>query len=118
MNADSDTGLVTILFTDIESSTRLWEQDREGMSRALAGHDAAARSAVDDHRGTIVKMTGDGLFAIFADPVDALNATLKLQSALADTTATHGVAMNARCGMHFGAVERRDFVFPSDDCCA
>ena len=97
-----------MLFTDIESSTRLWEQDKERMSRALAGHDAAARTAVDDHQGTIVKMTGDGMFAIFADPVDALNAALNMQSALADTTATNGVQMNVRCGLHCGAVERRD----------
>ena len=46
--------LVTLLFTDIESSTRLWEQDQGRMSSALAGHDAAARAAVDNFRGTIV----------------------------------------------------------------
>ena len=78
------------------------------MSRALAGHDAAARTAVEDHQGNIVKMTGDGIFAVFADPVDALNAALNLQSALADPTATNGVQMNVRCGLHCGAVERRD----------
>jgi len=78
------------------------------MSRALAGHDAVARTAVDDHRGKIVKMTGDGIFAVFADPVDALDAALNLQLALADTTATNGVQMNVRCGLHCGAVERRD----------
>ena len=78
------------------------------MSRALAAHDAAARNAVDVHRGDIVKLTGDGMLAIFADPGDALNATLKLLSGLADTTATHGVAMNVRCGLHCGVVERRD----------
>ncbi len=100
--------LVTLLFTDIESSTRLWEQDQERMSRALAGHDAAARAAVDNHRGTIVKMTGDGMFAAFADPVDALGVALELQAALADTSATHGVPMLIRCGLHSGAVERRD----------
>jgi predicted ATPase/class 3 adenylate cyclase len=108
LNADSDTGVVTILFTDIESSTRLWEQDRERMSRALAGHDAAARAAVEGHQGSIVKTMGDGLLAIFIDPVDALNAALKLQVALADTTATCGVALNVRCGLHSGVVERRD----------
>ena len=97
-----------MLFTDIESSTRLWEQDRERMSRALAGHDAAARTAVDGHRGTVLKTTGDGIFAIFVDPADALDATLELQSALADSAATDGIALHVRCGLHSGAVERRD----------
>ena len=78
------------------------------MSRALADHDAVARTAVDEHHGTIVKMTGDGMFATFADPVDALHATLKLLSALADTDATCGFPMLVRCGLHCGAVERRD----------
>ena len=43
-------GTVTFLFTDIEGSTQLWEQDPERMSAALAGHDALARAAVEGHR--------------------------------------------------------------------
>ena len=63
--------VTTILFTDIEGSTRLWEQEGERMAGALAQHDARARSAVEDNRGVIVKTTGDGLFAAFDDPLDA-----------------------------------------------
>jgi predicted ATPase/class 3 adenylate cyclase len=102
------TGTITFLFTDIEGSTRLWEQDREQMSAALAGHDALARATVEGQRGTIVKMTGDGVCAAFVDPTDALNATLILQRALADPTTTNGVALRVRCGLHAGIVERRD----------
>ena len=54
-------GIVTFLFTDIEGSTRLWEQERERMSAALASHDALARAAVEGNRGVVVKMVGDGL---------------------------------------------------------
>ncbi|HEY1342926.1 MAG TPA: adenylate/guanylate cyclase domain-containing protein, partial [Bryobacteraceae bacterium] len=53
--------ITTLLFTDIEGSTRLWEQEGEGMSRALAEHDKLSREAVEAHRGFIVKMTGDGM---------------------------------------------------------
>jgi class 3 adenylate cyclase len=35
---ESPTGVVTLLFTDIEGSTRLWEEHPEAMNRALAGH--------------------------------------------------------------------------------
>lgn len=108
MNAHDHTGIVTILFTDIESSTRLWEQDRERMSQALAGHDGLARAAVNSHHGTLVKMTGDGMHAVFVDPVDALNAAMTMQRALADMTTTHGVALHLRCGLHVGVVERRE----------
>jgi len=98
----------TYLFTDIEGSARMWEEDPERMRPALACHDAVARSAVETHRGVVVKMTGDGLHAAFEDPLDALRATLELQQALADPESTAGVALNVRCGLHAGADERRD----------
>ena len=74
----------TLLFTDIEGSTRLWEQEGERMPGALAGHDACCAAAVESNRGTIVKTTGDGIYAAFDDPLDAVNATLALQQALGD----------------------------------
>src|SRR5690242_13941283 len=96
------TGMVTFLFTDIEGSTALWEQDGARMSQALAAHDALARGAVEGHRGTVVKMTGDGMYAVFDDAVDALAASLALQQALADPAGTNGVALRVRCGLHAG----------------
>ncbi|HEX9301572.1 MAG TPA: tetratricopeptide repeat protein [Casimicrobiaceae bacterium] len=102
-------GTVTfLLFTDIEGSTRLWETDSASMSNALSAHDALARRAVGSHHGTVVKMTGDGMHAVFGDALDALGATLDLQQALADPSATGGVVLRVRCGLHAGAVERRD----------
>ena len=78
------------------------------MSQALAAHDALARSAVESHHGTVVKMTGDGMHAAFDDALDALAATVDLQQALADPAATCGVPLRVRCGLHAGVVERRD----------
>ena len=101
-------GTVTFLFTDIEGSTRLWEEDERRMSQALAAHDTLARRAVEGHQGTVVKMTGDGLCAVFNDALDALSATLVLQRTLANPDATCGVALHVRCGLHAGVVERRD----------
>ncbi len=99
--------VATILFTDIEGSTRLWDEEGERMSAALARHDALAREAVERHRGVVVKMIGDGMHAAFDDPLDALRATLTLQQSLADPAVTNGIALRVRCGVHTGVVERR-----------
>jgi predicted ATPase/class 3 adenylate cyclase len=101
-------GTVTFLFTDIEGSTALWEQDGARMSQALAAHDALARRAVECHHGTVVKMTGDGMHAAFDDALDALAATVDLQQALAAQAAANGLSLRVRCGLHAGVVERRD----------
>lgn len=105
-----DSPATTFLFTDIEGSTRLWEEAPERMRPALARHDAIARAAVEDHRGQVVKMTGDGLHAAFDDPLDALGATLELQQELVNDTSL-GIALQVRCGLHAGPSESRDSDF-------
>ena len=91
-NASLPTGTAALLFTDIEGSTALWEQDGARMSQALAAHDALARIAVEHRHGTVVKMTGDGVHAVFDDALDALAATLDMQQALADPACWRPVA--------------------------
>jgi predicted ATPase len=56
----------------------------------------------------VVKKTGDGLHAAFADPLDALRATIEMQLAFADPEATAGVPLQIRCGLHAGADEPRE----------
>ena len=70
------TGTVTFLFTDLEVSTRLWEEHPEAMRRALAHHDALLGGAVEGHGGHVVKTTGDGLHAVFASAHDAVDAAV------------------------------------------
>jgi class 3 adenylate cyclase len=65
-------GTVTFLFTDIEGSTRLWEQYPDAMRAALVRHDAALRTAIEAHDGHVVKTTGDGAFAVFATASEAV----------------------------------------------
>ena len=103
-----NSGVVTMLFTDIEGSARLWEQEPERMRAALACHDAITRAAVEGHRGVVVKMRGDGVHAAFEDPLDAICATLQLQQAVANPEATCGIAFQVRCGLHAGVIEHRD----------
>lgn len=89
-------------------STRLWEQQPQQMRQALASHDTLTRQVVENNRGTVVKMVGDGVYAAFAEPLDALVASVQLQQALADPHATNDIALRVRCGLHTGLVEQRD----------
>ena len=59
-------GPVTFLFTDIEASTRLWEEHPDEMRDALARHDGMLRGAIEAHGGYLVKTTGDGCMAAFS----------------------------------------------------
>jgi class 3 adenylate cyclase len=59
------TGTVTFLFTDLEGTTRLWEEHPESMQLALARHYAILRDAVEASGGQVIKTTGDGLHAVF-----------------------------------------------------
>jgi predicted ATPase/class 3 adenylate cyclase len=98
----------TFLFTDIEGSSRLWEQEPARMRVALARHDALVRGAVERHGGTVVKMTGDGVHAVFGDPAEAVRAALDLQQSLARPERAGDLYLPVRCGLHLGVEERRD----------
>jgi predicted ATPase/class 3 adenylate cyclase len=102
-----DSPATTFLFTDIEGSTRLWEEQPERMRPALARHDAIARAAVEAHGGEVVKMTGDGVHAAFDDPLAALGATLQLQLELLKDGSLE-IPLQVRCGLHAGPSESRD----------
>ena len=70
------TGTVTLLFTHIEGSTRLWETQQPAMRAALTRHDALVRSAIRSHRGHVFKTMGDAFCATFHTAPDALGAAL------------------------------------------
>ena len=99
--------IVAFMFTDIEGSSRLWEREPVRMRPALAAHDALGKRAVDAHGGRIVKMTGDGMCAVFEDPLGAVDAAVDFQCALAEPL-DGGLALRARCGIHVGIAEPRD----------
>ncbi len=80
--AELPTGTVTFLFTDVEGSTRLWEEHPDSMQSSLARHDEILREAVTAHDGHIVKTTGDGVHAVFTAAPDALAAAAAAQVAL------------------------------------
>ncbi|MGW8250860.1 MAG: adenylate/guanylate cyclase domain-containing protein, partial [Anaerolineales bacterium] len=108
MNENSPTGIVTFMFTDIEGSSRLWEQFPEAMNSTLARHDAILQQAVTSHSGYMVKTTGDGCLAAFEMVADALTAALTAQQAL-QAESWQGIQphkLRVRIGIHTGQAER------------
>jgi len=101
-------GTVTFLFTDIEGSTRLWEQQPDAMRAALARHDALLRQVIAAHQGVLVKGTGDGLHAAFARAPDGVAAAVAAQRALRAADWGALGAIHVRMALHTGAAEERD----------
>ena len=98
-------GIVSFLFTDIEGSTRLWEEFPEAMRAALAQHDSIWTDAVAAHNGTVFKHTGDGMCAVFAVVSDAVAAALDAQRGLAQSDWSAVGSLKARMGIHTGQAE-------------
>jgi predicted ATPase/class 3 adenylate cyclase/DNA-binding SARP family transcriptional activator len=102
------TGTVTFLFTDLEGSTRLWEEQAEAMAGALARHDAILRDAVEEHGGVVVKTTGDGVHAVFANASHAVAAAIAAQLALHAEPWPEATPLRVRMGVHTGEANQRD----------
>jgi predicted ATPase/class 3 adenylate cyclase len=101
------TGTVTFLFTDLEGSTRLWEEHPEEMGAALARHDAILREAFESRRGVVFSEMGDGMAAAFASAGDAVAAGLDAQLGLGACEWGETGPLRARMGLHAGEGELR-----------
>jgi predicted ATPase len=79
---DRPTGTVTFLVTDIEQSTRRWEEQPDAMRIALARHDSTLKQAIERNGGWLFKHTGDGVLAAFAVAQSAIDAAIAAQREL------------------------------------
>jgi len=70
------TGVVTLVFTDIEGSTRLLRQLGPRYAEALSVHNEILRGAVLAHDGLPIRSEGDALFCVFKSPAQAVAAVL------------------------------------------
>lgn len=94
--------LSTALFTDIVQSTdKLLTMGDHAWRKMLDAHDAIAHETVSDHRGRIVKNTGDGILAVFDGPVKGLQCAQALIAALQE------IGLPIRAGLHVGEVVNR-----------
>ena len=88
-------GVVTVMFTDIEGSTKLSEErgDRQ-WSRDIQAHFDAVTSLVESNDGRVVKTLGDGSMAVFPSASAAVDAAIGIHD-LDD-------GLNVRIGIHSG----------------
>ena len=98
---------MTFLFTDIEGSTRLWQERAEGMASALARHDALLREAIAGQGGVVFSTGGDGLAAVFARAPDGVAAACQAQRLLG-SEAWPDSPIRVRMALHTGEAEQRD----------
>jgi predicted ATPase/class 3 adenylate cyclase len=100
-------GVVTFLFTDVEGSTRLWEEAPDSMMAALRLHDAAITSAVEAFGGVPVKPRGEGdsQFVVFRSAVDAVHGSVEIQRRLAEMDWPTPRPLRVRASLHTGTAD-------------
>ena len=112
-------GSITIAFTDIQSSTHIWEIAQGAMRTALKTHNAVLRRTLERCRGYEVKTIGDAFMVAFDTAYDAVRFCLKTQERLAgcewpaellalpDCRQVEGAwnGLRVRMGVHSGDVE-------------
>jgi predicted ATPase len=94
--ANLPTGTVTLLFTDIEGSTKLLHELGERYGDVLAEHRGVIREAFQRHGGVEVDTQGDAFFYAFASAKEALSAAVEAQAGLS------AGPVRVRMGIHTG----------------
>ena len=82
INAGPPVGTVTLVFTDIQSSTLLWEKDAKLMLNAIQLHNKIMRETIERHAGYEVKTEGDAFMVSFHREIDAVHFCLDAQKQL------------------------------------
>jgi class 3 adenylate cyclase len=98
---------VTFLFTDVEGSTRLWQEDEASMRGPVARHDELLQGAVAEHGGVVFSTMGDGLAAAFQSASAAVSCALEAQSLIHRESWEMVRPIKARIGLHTGEAELR-----------
>jgi len=112
---DLPSGTVTFLFTDIESSTERWEQDRTAMADAVERHLILLRQAIETHGGVLFKVVGDAVQAAFSTAPQAVAAALTAQRTLLVEDWGPLGPIRVRIALHAGEAEpdeRGDYLAP------
>jgi class 3 adenylate cyclase len=105
---DLPNGTVTLLFTDVEGSTRLLRRLGDRYGAALEDQRRIVEAAVTEHGGTVIDARGDELFAAFPRARAAVAAAVSAQRALAGHAWPDGDTLRVRMGLHTGEPALRD----------
>jgi predicted ATPase/class 3 adenylate cyclase len=93
-------GTVTFLLTDLEGSTRMWEENPEAMRTAMVRHDELLEKTVAANDGFVFSRMGDGMAAAFPTARDAVSAAIAIKDALADENWRTASPLRTRIGLH------------------
>ena len=95
----ADRNLATILFTDIEDSTRqMTEMGDKRWSEKMNRHDKIMQDTIEHFNGRLVKSTGDGVLAVFDGPARSI------ESAISCIGKLNEIDLRIRCSLHIGEV--------------
>jgi predicted ATPase/class 3 adenylate cyclase len=116
-------GVVTFLLTDVEGSSRLWEEDPAAMRAALALHDELLERAVGASGGVrpVEQGEGDSVVVAFDQASRAVACALELQRDLHAAEWPNGCELRVRVALHSGEALLRDpgnYVGPALNRCA
>ncbi len=98
--------LATFLFTDIESSAKLWESAPEKMKVALQRHHAILQEAITSNGGAVFQIVGDAFCAAFPTVLSAISAAVAAQRGLHQEQWDTPFPIRVRMGIHTGEAER------------
>jgi class 3 adenylate cyclase len=98
-------GRVAIMFTDLQGSTKLYDELGDASAyRLVRDHFAFLSERVERHNGFIVKTLGDAVMAAFHDPADAVRAVLSIQDEVANfNRGRRDAGIVLKLGLHLGA---------------
>ncbi|HET8679819.1 MAG TPA: adenylate/guanylate cyclase domain-containing protein, partial [bacterium] len=96
------TGTVTLLFADIEGSTRLLQQLGDRFPSLLDTYRRLLRDAFAEFSGQQVDVEGDGFFAVFSRASDALQGAVAAQCTIVKQEWPDGLEVNVRMALHTG----------------
>jgi len=105
--AELPSGTVTFLFTDLEGSTRLWEEHRDAMQGALATHDELMRRAIASWRSRAFRMASGTVSQSLVEPSMSVNRKVTVPDGGPTNTALHR-GRPARSGIGLSGAGRAD----------
>ena len=107
---EGDSGTITIVFSDIESSTqRATSMGDAAWMKVLSAHNDIIKRHVDEWQGTVVKNQGDGFMLTFGGARRALRAMIGVQQDLQQFAEDNpGQGVRVRVGVHTGEVIAED----------
>ena len=103
-------GTITFFLTDVEESTKLWEQHPEAMRQALLRHEILMSRLIEQHHGRLVKTRGEGdsLFAVFSLAKNALTCACAVQQAFREEAWPAETPLRVRIALHTGEAAPSD----------